>query len=70
MTWKGLSKEEMKEKYGEEVLNDYTMPTDQELQQLKENEERIEAERRAAREVREQVEEAEVEHELEQGTSS
>jgi hypothetical protein len=35
--WKGLSREEMLTKFGEEVLKDYIFPTAEELKQLEEN---------------------------------
>jgi len=35
--WKGLSREEMLTKFGQEVLKDYIFPTAEELKQLEEN---------------------------------
>ena len=44
------------EKYGRAVLKDYVIPSEEELQQLKDNQERREEEKRAAHERHEEVE--------------
>lgn len=67
LAWKGLSQQEMMEKYGQAVLTDYVIPTEEELQQLEDNQKRREEEKRAARE---QHEEVEVEEELRQPAAS
>jgi hypothetical protein len=56
LTWKGLSRKQMTEKYGRAVLKDYVIPSEEELQQLKDNQERREEEKRAAHERHEEVE--------------
>jgi len=63
--WKGLNREQMKEKYGRDVLKDYVIPTASELRQLQENLERRVEEAQAACE---QCEEVEIQEEL--GTTS
>ncbi|PPQ74620.1 hypothetical protein CVT26_007464 [Gymnopilus dilepis] len=54
--WKGLNRDQMKERYGDEVLREYTIPTVDELWQLQQNLVRREEEAQAARERQDEAE--------------